>query len=112
MASAEPPRLEIPATTPVPLGSTPANPVYTVGMQEPSTGLQSIGTYLGLLVGPLGTAGLVIVFVIFMLLERDELRDRMISLLSRGKYTTTTRAINGAVNYVYARGSCDLSYRV
>ena len=42
-------------------------------------------TWLGPIVGPLGTAGLVVVMVIFMLLERRDLRDRMIGLFGHGQ---------------------------
>ena len=40
-------------------------------------------TWLGPLMGPLGTAGLVVALVIFMLLERRDLRDRLIGLIGR-----------------------------
>jgi hypothetical protein len=36
------------------------------------------------------------VFVIFMLVEREDLRDRMIRLVSGGNYMVTTRALNDA----------------
>lgn len=48
------------------------------------------------LVGPLGTAGLVLVLVIFMLLERRALRDRMIGLLGQGRLASTTKAFDEA----------------
>ncbi len=35
--------------------------------------------------GPLGTAGFVLVTVIFMLLERRDLRDRLIGLIGHGQ---------------------------
>ena len=44
----------------------------------------------------LGTAGLVIVLVIFMLLRRQDLRDRLIRLMGDGRLTTTTRALDDA----------------
>jgi hypothetical protein len=40
------------------------------------------------------------VFVLFVLLERESLRDRLIRLVSRGKYTVTTRAINDAATRI------------
>ena len=54
----------------------------------------TLATYLGLVLGPLGTAGLVIVFVVFMLLEREDLRDRVIRLVSRGKYRVYEQPIS------------------
>ena len=51
-----------------------------------------IQTYLGPLVGPVGTAGMVLVFVIFMLLEREDLRDRLIRLVGANDLHRTTVA--------------------
>ncbi len=52
--------------------------------------------WLAPIVGRLGTAGLVLVLVIFMLLERRGLRDRLIGIIGRGQLTTTTRALDEA----------------
>src|SRR4029077_3769897 len=53
---------------------------------------------LGLTLGPLGTAGIVIVFVIFMLLEREDLRNRLIRLTAGGggQLTIATTALDDA----------------
>ena len=48
------------------------------------------------LLGPLGTAGLVFVLVIFMLLKREDLRGRMIRLIGQGRISATTRAMDDA----------------
>ena len=53
-------------------------------------------TWLSPIIGPLGTAGLVVVLVIFMLLERRDLRDRLIGLFGHGRLTTTTKAFDEA----------------
>jgi predicted PurR-regulated permease PerM len=53
-------------------------------------------TWLGPIMGPLGTAALVIAFVIFMLLERRDLRDRLIGLIGHGRLTATTKAFDEA----------------
>ena len=52
--------------------------------------------WLGPIVGPLGTAALVVVLVIFMLLERRDLRDRLIGLFGQGRLTVTTKAFDEA----------------
>jgi len=52
--------------------------------------------WLGPIVGPLTTAGLVLVMVIFMLLERRDLRDRLIRLFGHGQLTATTKAFDEA----------------
>ena len=48
------------------------------------------------LISPVATAGLVIVVVVFMLLERDELRDRFIRLLGANDINRTTQVIEDA----------------
>jgi predicted PurR-regulated permease PerM len=45
---------------------------------------------------PLGAAGLVIVLVIFMLIQREDLRNRLIRLVGYGRLTVTTRALEEA----------------
>ena len=48
------------------------------------------------LLGPLATAGLIIALVVFMLLEREDLRNRMIRLFGHGRLVVTTRAFDEA----------------
>jgi predicted PurR-regulated permease PerM len=52
--------------------------------------------WLGPVVGPLSTAGFVAAMVIFMLLERRDLRDRLIGLIGQGRLATTTKAFDEA----------------
>ena len=52
--------------------------------------------WLGPVVGPLSTAGFVAAMVIFMLLERRDLRDRLIGLIGHGQLATTTKAFDEA----------------
>ncbi len=52
--------------------------------------------WLGPVVGPLGTAGLVLVTVIFMLLDRRNLRDTLIGLIGHGRLAVTTKAFDEA----------------
>ena len=53
-------------------------------------------SWLGPIVGPLSTAGLVVALVMFMLLERRDLRDRLIGLLGHGRLASTTKAFDEA----------------
>ncbi len=64
-----------------------------------ATGL-SVFAWLGPVLGPLSTAGLVAAMVIFMLLERRELRDRLIGLIGHGQLATTTKAFDEAASRV------------
>jgi predicted PurR-regulated permease PerM len=62
---------------------------------EPVAGFPGF-EWLGPIMGPLGTAGLVVALVIFMLLERRDLRDRLIGLFGHGRLTVTTKAFDEA----------------
>ena len=53
-------------------------------------------SWLGPVTGPLATAGFVIVLLIFMLLEREELRGRLLRLIGYGHLAATTRAFDEA----------------
>ncbi|MGO4838974.1 AI-2E family transporter, partial [Rhizobiaceae sp. 2RAB30] len=68
-------------------------PVEIVSRQKPLDVLLSILTPL---FGPLATTGLIIVVVIFMLLEREDLRDRFIRLVGYGDLHRTTQALEDA----------------
>lgn len=46
--------------------------------------------------GPIGSAGIVVIVLIFLLLERESLRDRFIRLIGGGDLSATTLAINDA----------------
>lgn len=60
------------------------------------TSWQFIQKVLGPALHPLATAGLVVVFVIFMLLQREDLRDRLIRLAGTRRLNVTTQAFDEA----------------
>ena len=62
--------------------------------------LGKLGELLTQLATPLGTAGLVAVLALFMLLEREELRDRMLWLVGAQDLTITTHAVDDAMQRV------------
>lgn len=68
-------------------------PVEIVSSEKPIELLKNLITPL---IGPLATAGLVVVVVIFMLLEREDLRDRFIRLVGYGDLNRTTQALQDA----------------
>lgn len=72
---------------------TPVNPVVVTS--EPPRGFSAIG-WLGPVLAPIGTALSVVVLVLFMLLEREDLRDRMIGLVGHGHLAITTKALDEA----------------
>jgi predicted PurR-regulated permease PerM len=77
----------------------PAKPL-PVQIESPEvTPLQLAQTVVGPLLQPLAMAGLVIVLVVFMLLEREVLRDRLLRLAG-GDLHRTTEAMNEAAQRV------------
>jgi len=62
----------------------------------PAASLWGLPTAIGPWLEPLANAGLVMVLVIFMLLDRQDLRNRLISLFGLRHLTVTTRALDEA----------------
>jgi predicted PurR-regulated permease PerM/methylmalonyl-CoA mutase cobalamin-binding subunit len=73
---------------------TPAQPVVVRSAQVAT--LWGFPDWLGPVLGPLSTAGLVVTLVIFMLLEREDLRGRIIGLIGHGHLAVTTKAFDEA----------------
>ncbi len=83
--------------------TSPANPrvqgdqkPLLVQIFSPQRPIETLQNIIEPLVGPLATTGLVIVIVIFMLLEREELRDRFIRLVGYSDLHRTTQALQDA----------------
>ncbi|HEV2604789.1 MAG TPA: AI-2E family transporter [Microvirga sp.] len=78
------------------LGGATQEPV-TVRLERPEARpLDIIQAVIGPLLAPLAMAGLVIIFVIFVLLEKEDLRDRFIKLAGAGDLHKSTQALNDA----------------
>jgi predicted PurR-regulated permease PerM len=71
-------------------------PLPVVVEAEEPTSTELLRSIVGPLVRPLATAGIVIVFVIFMLLKREDLRDRLIRLMGPRDLPRTSQAIDDA----------------
>ncbi len=69
-------------------------PVPVTVVEKPPSAMDVLRAWLGPLVPGLVTGGIVLVFVIFMLLQREDMRDRLIKLISRGNITVTTQALD------------------
>jgi predicted PurR-regulated permease PerM/GAF domain-containing protein len=75
-------------------------PVQRVQVEPaPPTGMAAVRSYLSPVLGPLTTAGIVLVFVIFILIERSSMRDRLLRLVG-GDLHRMTDALNDAANRV------------
>ncbi len=107
-------RRELPGAAPSPAPRTPqatekpsATPVQTVEQSSAtpvpvrvvdsrSETRQWLQTIAAAVLSPLGTAGLVLLLVVFMLLKREDLRGRVIRLIGQGHISETTRAMDDA----------------
>lgn len=82
-------------------GATEERPLFTKLVPDPDPAWRVLTQNAGMFLGPLGTAGLIVVFVIFMLLEREDLRDRFIRLITnQGNLTVTTQALDDAASRI------------
>jgi predicted PurR-regulated permease PerM len=68
--------------------------------QEKPSPFAQIGTLLGPFLEPLAQAGLVAVLVAFMLISREDLRNRLISMFGQGRITVTTKALDDAAQRI------------
>jgi predicted PurR-regulated permease PerM len=85
------------------LGTSPAEQAkpVPVEIQRPEfQPLQIVRSILGPLLQPLAMAGLVIVFVVMILLEREDLRDRLLRLAGRRDLHRTTVAMDDAASRI------------
>lgn len=93
----------------------PAVPVQVVDRSS-NNPIHLLRAIIGPLLGPLGTAALVLILVIFMLLKREDLRSRVIRLIGQGNISATTRAMDDAgarvTRYLLMQFLVNLSYGV
>lgn len=84
-----------PETAPSPQPGPEQKPLL-VEIFSPERPIETLRNIIDPLLGPLATTGLVIVVVIFMLFEREDLRDRFIRLVGYGDLHRTTEALQDA----------------
>ena len=77
-----------------PHGDQPPKPIPVEIHAPPPAPFEIIRSIIGPLAGPLATAGIVIVFLTFILVQREDLRDRFIHLVSAGDLQRTTVALD------------------
>jgi predicted PurR-regulated permease PerM len=81
------------AKTPAPLAPVP------VEVRQPDPGaLESLRSLISPLLHPLATTGIIIIFVIFILLQREDLRNRLIRLAGSRDLQRTTAALDDAAS--------------
>jgi predicted PurR-regulated permease PerM len=80
------------AQSPVARSASPARPVPVEVVKAPALPLESVQSVLGLL----GSAVIVLVLTIFMLIRREDLRNRLISLAGEGHLHLVTQTLDDA----------------
>ena len=88
------------AKAPQPSADEPPKPIPVEIHEPPSPPLAALSAYIGPLLQPIATAGIVIVFIIFVLLQREDLRDRMIRLFGLSDVHRATAAISDAAKRI------------
>ena len=94
-APAAPTKTQEPGKPETAVASPPAMPVRVVETSKANP-LQMLELFIAPLLGPLGVAALVLVLVIFMLLQREDMRCRLIRLIGQGRISATSRAMDDA----------------
>jgi predicted PurR-regulated permease PerM len=74
----------------------PQKPMPVEVHQPPPSAVERLNDVIGPLLQPLAVAGIVLVFVVFILLQREDLRDRIIRLFGTRDLQRSTAALNDA----------------
>jgi predicted PurR-regulated permease PerM len=85
--------VEIPRATAQP---DQTRPIPVEVRTPPPTALENVASLISPLLHPLATVGVVVIFVVFILFQREDLRNRMIKLAGAHDLQATTSAINDA----------------
>jgi predicted PurR-regulated permease PerM len=80
--------------------STPTPPLPVQIVQQPSDGLDYLRDLVQPLLGPLGRTGLVLIFTVFMLIKRFDLRHRLLRLVGLGQINILTQVLDDAAQRV------------
>ncbi|HZW06703.1 MAG TPA: AI-2E family transporter, partial [Phycisphaerales bacterium] len=78
----------------------PTEPVPVRVVDTTTSPIQSAETLLGPVVARLATAAIVVVFAVFILVQREELRNRIVRLMGRDSMHHTTPALDDAAKRV------------
>ncbi|MGY3506865.1 AI-2E family transporter [Bradyrhizobium sp. USDA 4471] len=80
-------------------GRTISAPPVPVEVRQPDPGaLESLRSLISPLIHPLATTGIIIIFVIFILVQREDLRNRLIRLAGSSDLQRTTAALDDAAS--------------
>jgi predicted PurR-regulated permease PerM len=85
---------QVPVAPPVLDSSNARQPVPVEIKEGPMTPLQQVSAVLGALLSPFATIGVVLLFLVFILLEREDFRDRFIRVLGTEDLERSTTTLN------------------
>ena len=95
---------------------TTVEPTPVVVMPAPVSSSQYLRELLRPILGPLGTMGLVLIFTVYMLLKREDLRNRLLLVAGIGRLNLMTQALNDAAErisrYLVMNFAVNFSYGV
>jgi predicted PurR-regulated permease PerM len=84
------------AATPATMPRPPDRPIM-VEVKQPDPGaLQTLAALIAPLIHPLATTGIVVIFIIFILIQKQDLRNRLVRLAGSRDLQRTTAAIDDA----------------
>lgn len=83
------------------LGEEGHHPVAVQVEQAPRSTLAAMGSVAAPVLGPLGLAGMAIIFVIAILMQRDEIQDRLLQLVPTERVPAIRAAVDESTTRVY-----------
>jgi len=78
----------------------PGPPVPVQIVQTPTSGLAGLPDFVKPFLAPLGRAGIILIFTIFMLIKREDLRNRLLRLVGLSQLNMMTQALDDAAQRV------------
>ncbi len=79
---------------------SPMSPVPVRMVPSPTSGWTSFRDLGGPILAPIGRAGIVFIFTVFMLMKREDLRNRLLRLAGLGQLNVMTQALDDAATRV------------
>jgi predicted PurR-regulated permease PerM len=83
-----------------PVQKSPARPLPVQVIAEPSNELEYLRDLTRPFLGPLGLLGMVLIFTVFLLIEQDDLRNRLFRLAGLNRLSLMTQALDDATRRV------------
>lgn len=83
-----------------PQQSDEPEPILVEVEEGPASPIELLSQYAGPLLGPVGMAGITLILVIFILIQRNDLRDRFVKLVSGGNLNLATQTVDDAARRI------------